>query len=65
MASHAKRAMPRQGHTANWHAPVTAAPERAYWLSWREAVWWERPVVDRAYAAGERWAAELVKVAGR
>lgn len=57
--------LPPQGHTPAYHTPLTRRPDREYWLSWRRCEVWERVVVDRAYAAGVEWAAELVKVAGR
>ena len=69
MATHPKSgrpALPPQGHTSGYHhTPVVQAPSREYWLSWRVAELWERPVVDRAYAAGVAEAAALVRVAGR
>jgi hypothetical protein len=57
--------LPPQGHLSHAKTPVTQAPARGYWLSWRPAEPWERPVIDRAYAAGVAAAAATVKVAGR
>jgi hypothetical protein len=53
---------PRQGHLTGSRTPAHAGSERTWYMSWREAELWERPVIDRAYQAGAEQAAELVQV---
>jgi hypothetical protein len=68
MASHPKgtrTVMPRQAHMSGGRTPARAGAERSWYLSWRAAEEWERPVIDRAYAASAAAAAVLVRVAGR